>query len=73
MFFTVEISRPIQWRPGFWRCPGITTCRVWWLWFSISLHPMRYDEIIALAGSGVVQWGGLTPHTADAKSGAADA
>jgi hypothetical protein len=75
MFFTFEISRPIQWLPGWWRCKGITTLRVWWLFFSVSLHPMRYDEMISLAGEGTAVWGGVaqrqerpTLHTADQPS-----
>jgi hypothetical protein len=58
MFITIEVSRPIQWLPGWWRCKGITSLRVWWLFFSISIHPMRYDEMIELAGSGSVGWTG---------------
>ena len=66
MFFTIEISRPIQWLPGWWRCKGITTFRIWWLFFSVSIHPMRYDEMIELANSGVAVWcGKLTPLAAD--------
>ena len=56
MFFTFEISNPFQWKPGFWRCAGVTSWRVWWAWFSISCHPMRLDEMIDLAGSGAFAW-----------------
>ena len=56
MFFTFEISNPFQWKPGFWRCAGVTSWRIWWAWFSISCHPMRYDEMIDLAGSGAFAW-----------------
>lgn len=56
MFITIEISRPIQWFPGWWRCKGITTFRIWWLCFSISFHPMRWDEMIELASNGEVRW-----------------
>ena len=66
MFFTIEISRPVQWLPGFYRSKGITTFRVWWLFFSVSFHPMRYDEMIDLASSGVAKWDGrLTPNAQD--------
>ena len=46
MHIVFEISRPVQVRPGFYRCAGVTTFRIWWLWFAVSLHPMRHDEIL---------------------------
>ncbi len=52
MFVTFEVSRPIQWRPYFHRENGITTARFTWLLFSVSLHPMRFDELLSLAMSG---------------------
>jgi len=56
MFFTFEISRPFQWHAGFWRCAGITSWRIWWGWFALSCHPMRYDVMIDLASSGTLAW-----------------
>ena len=56
MFLTIEISNPFQWKPGFWRCEGVTSWRIWWAWFAVSCHPMRYDEMIDLAGSGAFAW-----------------
>jgi hypothetical protein len=55
MFFVFEISKPFQIKPGFYRSE-ITIFRVWWLWFALSLHPGRYDEMLDLSASGVVVW-----------------
>lgn len=55
MFFVFEISKPFQIKPGFYRSE-ITLFRVWWLWFALSLHPGRYDEMLNLSASGVVVW-----------------
>jgi hypothetical protein len=55
MFFVFEISKPFQKKPGFYHSE-ITIFRVWWLWFALSLHPVRYDEMINLSASGVVVW-----------------
>ena len=56
MFFTFEVSRPIRLKPGFYRSKGATTFRIWWLWFALSLHPMRYDEMLDRVSSGLVKW-----------------
>jgi len=56
MFFVIEISRPFKLIPGFWRCAGVTSWRVWWGWFALSCHPMRYDEMITRAESGAFTW-----------------
>lgn len=53
MFFVFEISRPLQLKPYFYNGNGVTTIfRVCWLWFALSIHPMRWDELIDLALSG---------------------
>jgi len=56
MFFTLEINNPIRIKPGYYRSKGTTTIRIWWLWFAVSLHPMRFDEMIELASSGYIFW-----------------
>jgi len=58
MFMTLEVSRHFQWKPGFFRMEGVTTFRIWWLWFAIALHPMRYDELVDMATEGYVTWDG---------------
>ena len=55
MFFVFEISKPFQFKPGFYRSE-ITIFRVWWLWFALELHAGRYDEMLNLSASGVVVW-----------------
>jgi len=57
MYFTFEISRPICWRPSFYRS-RLTTFSLTWLFFGISLHPMRQDEMHDLIRSGLTKWGG---------------
>ena len=54
MTITIEISKPFQIMPGFYRSPF--TLRVWWLWFAVSFHPMREDELATLLASGVAKW-----------------
>ena len=56
MFFTFEISTPFRAKPGFYRCPGVTSFRVWWLWFAVSLHPMRFDQMLKAAQESMVEW-----------------
>ncbi len=56
MFFTFEVSRPFQWKPGFFRKEGVTSWRVWWGWFAIACHPMRFDEMMSGANQGVFVW-----------------
>lgn len=56
MFFTFEISRPFQPKVNFYRCKGVTSFSVCWLWFRFSIHPMRFDEMIAMAFDGDVRW-----------------
>jgi hypothetical protein len=55
MFIVFEISRPFQLRPGFYSS-SLTWFRIWWLWFAISLHPMRMDELLEMAGDGIASW-----------------
>lgn len=45
MTIVIEISRPFQWLPLTY-CSDNTVIRVAWLLFAISIHFMRYDEII---------------------------
>lgn len=47
MHIVFEISRPFAKQPGFYRCPGVTAWRIWWLWFAVSCHPMRQDELLS--------------------------
>lgn len=56
MFLVFEISKPFQVWPGLYRS-NITTARVWWLWFALSLHPGRYDEMLSLAADDRLVWG----------------
>jgi hypothetical protein len=56
MYFVFEISRPFQKRINFYRCPGVTTFSIVWLWFRIALHPMREDEMIERAASRQYAW-----------------
>ena len=55
MFITLEISRPFCISPGLYRCPGVTW-RIYWLWFALSVHPMRFDEMIGSVREGVLEW-----------------
>jgi hypothetical protein len=55
MFIVIEISRPFQRKPGYYHS-SITIFRFYWLWFSISAHHMRYDEMLNLALSGSAKW-----------------
>ena len=56
MFLTIEISRPFQRLPGWYRCKGVTILRVWWLWFAIGIYPMRYDEMLSGMARGRYEW-----------------
>jgi len=56
MFFVIEISRPFILIPSFYRSKGVTTFRVAWLFFALSVHPMRLDEMIAFAYDGLIGW-----------------
>jgi hypothetical protein len=58
MFVTFEVSRPFKIIPGFYRCAGLTSFRVWWLWFAVSLHPVRMDELVGAVADGEAAWGG---------------
>jgi hypothetical protein len=55
MCIVFEISKPFQIKPGFYR--SSITIRFYWLWFAISWHPMREDEMISLAMNGKAYWG----------------
>jgi hypothetical protein len=57
MFIVFEISRPVQWKPHTFKS-GLTIFSVCWLLFRISIHPIRYDEMIELAMNGNAIWGG---------------
>lgn len=46
----------------------MTIFRVWWLFFAVSLHPMRLDEMIDLASNDVAKW----DDTPNAQDGFAD-
>ena len=54
MIIVLEISNPPQWKPGYYRSE--ITRRIWWLWFAVSFHPMRLDELIELANQNVAVW-----------------
>jgi hypothetical protein len=56
MFIVFEISRPFQRRLSFYRSKGYTTWSICWLFFRLSHHPMRFDEMIELASCGRVKW-----------------
>ena len=51
MYFVFEISKPFQALPDFYRS-NITLFRIVWLWFALSMHPGRYDQMLKLALSG---------------------
>lgn len=42
MTIIIEIGRPTQWRPGYFRSRLMH--RGWWLWFAVSLLRVPYDE-----------------------------
>ena len=54
-FFVFEISTPFQIKPGFYHS-DLTVFRVWWLWFAVSLHSGRFDEMLDLSASGAAVW-----------------
>lgn len=56
MFIVFEISRPFQRKINWYRCPGVTTFGITWLWFSLSLHPMRFDEMTTGIANGTLEW-----------------
>ncbi len=54
MFFVFEISRPFARKPGLFR--NRLGIRVWWLWFAVSVHFVRYDEMMVRVEKGYVTW-----------------
>lgn len=56
MFLTFEISRPIQFKP--WWYKSQLTIRCGWLWFAAGWHPLREDELHGLIKAGATVWGG---------------
>lgn len=54
MFVAFEVSGPLQLKPGLLR--NKTIVRFWWLWFAISYHPMKLNEMVEMANRGEIIW-----------------
>ena len=55
MHIVIEISKP-RIKPGWFRRKGVTTLRIYFLWFAISIHPMRHDEMLKGFVAGDYGW-----------------
>ena len=43
MFFIIEISNPIQWKPKVVRCTKMEV-KVWWLWFALTWVNVSFTD-----------------------------
>lgn len=67
MYFTLEISNPVQLK--FWWYKSPLTFRFGFLWFAFGWHPLREDELHGLIKDGATAWGvEVPPGQADAAS-----
>jgi hypothetical protein len=55
MYFTFEISNPVQLKAWWYVSP--LTIRFGFLWFAFGWYPMREDEMYDLVERGLTKWG----------------